>query len=131
MKSVPGGRLSLKTNRCCSVFVCDNLLYNTLYLTAQPPCARVGTETFLTGGEAMTITLDIRPEVQAELARQAAVQGRAIETVAAALLEEAVHLPAPAASQAPAKDMVELFAPLRGLNINFERDRDPGRDIEL
>jgi hypothetical protein len=26
---------------------------------------------------------------------------------------------------------VELFAPLRGLNLNFERDRDPGRDIEL
>jgi hypothetical protein len=32
--------------------------------------------------------------VQAELARQAAVQGRAIEAVAADLLEEAVHLPA-------------------------------------
>jgi hypothetical protein len=41
----------------------------------------------------MTITLDIRPEVQAELARQAAVQGRAIEAVAASLLEEAVHVP--------------------------------------
>jgi hypothetical protein len=31
----------------------------------------------------------------------------------------------------PPKDMVELFAPLRGLDIDFERDRDPGRDIEL
>ncbi len=33
----------------------------------------------------------------------------------------------------PAKDMFELFAPLRGLNIDFERDRskDPGRDINL
>lgn len=32
-----------------------------------------------------------------------------------------------------AKDMVELFAPLRGLNINFESDRskDTGRDINL
>jgi len=39
----------------------------------------------------MTLTLDIRPEVQAELARQAALQGRAIESVAAALLEGAVH----------------------------------------
>jgi ligand-binding SRPBCC domain-containing protein len=26
------------------------------------------------------------------------------------------------------KDMVELFAPLRGLNLDFERDRDAGRD---
>jgi hypothetical protein len=39
----------------------------------------------------MTITLDIRPEVEAELVRQAATQGRAIEAVAAALLEGAVH----------------------------------------
>lgn len=42
----------------------------------------------------MTITVDIRPEVQAELARQAAAHGRAVEAYAASLLEEAVHLPA-------------------------------------
>ena len=42
----------------------------------------------------VTITLDIRPEVQAELARQAAAQGRALEAVVASLLEEAVRLPA-------------------------------------
>ncbi len=41
----------------------------------------------------MTITIDIRPEVQAELARQAAARGSAIETYAARLLEEAA-LPA-------------------------------------
>jgi len=27
--------------------------------------------------------------------------------------------------------MVELFARLAGLNIDFDRDRDPGRDIQL
>jgi len=42
----------------------------------------------------MTITVDITPEVQAELARQAAAHGRAIESYAASLLEEAVHPPA-------------------------------------
>ena len=42
----------------------------------------------------MTITVDIRPEVQADLARQAAAQGRAVEAYAASLLEEAAHLPA-------------------------------------
>ena len=47
----------------------------------------------------MTITLDIRPEVRAELARQAASQGVALEAVAAMLLEGAVHLPTPAASR--------------------------------
>ena len=78
----------------------------------------------------MTITVDIRPEVEAALARQAAAHGSGIEAYAASLLEEAVQLPA--ASPAPtARDMVELFAPLRGLNLNFERDRDTGRDVEL
>jgi len=42
----------------------------------------------------VTITVDIRPEVQAELARQAAAHGRAIEAYAASSLEEAVHIPA-------------------------------------
>lgn len=52
------------------------------------------------------------------------------------LLEQALDAlneksPAPAAGKAPPKDMVELFAPLRGLSIDFERDADPGRDLEL
>ena len=42
----------------------------------------------------MTITVDIRPEVQAELARQAAARGSALETYAADLLESVVILPA-------------------------------------
>ena len=42
----------------------------------------------------MTITVDIAPEVQAELARQAAAHGSAVEAYAASLLEEAVLLPA-------------------------------------
>ena len=32
---------------------------------------------------------------------------------------------------AAAKDMVEPFAPLRGLNLDFERDRDTGRQLQL
>jgi plasmid stability protein len=78
----------------------------------------------------MTITVDITPEVSAALARQAAEHGRAVEAYAASLLEEAVHSPATRPAP-PAKDMVELFAPLRGLNLDFERDRDTGRDIAL
>jgi hypothetical protein len=85
----------------------------------------------------MTITFDIRPEVQAELARQAAVQGRAIEAVAAALLEEAVHIPEAAPAKAPAKDLVELFEPIRGLltdeeiDIMFSRDPSTSRPLDL
>ena len=41
----------------------------------------------------MTITVDIRPEVQAELARQAATRGTGLKAYAEGLLEEAAHLP--------------------------------------
>ena len=41
----------------------------------------------------MTIKLDIQPEVEAELVRQAAAHGRGLESYAATLLEEAVHVP--------------------------------------
>jgi hypothetical protein len=78
----------------------------------------------------MIIAVDVRPEVEAELARQAALRGRPVEAYAATLLEEAAHLPP--SSRAPvARNMVELFAPLRGLNLTFERDKDPGKDLEF
>ncbi len=84
----------------------------------------------------MTITLDIKPEVQAELARQAAAHGQPVEVIAAALLEDAVHLP-PAQAKPPAHDMVELFEPIRGLLTDEEVDRlfsrnpSPARPLEL
>lgn len=52
----------------------------------------------------MTITLDIRPEIQAELARRAAAQGRAVEAYVAGLLEEAAKLPPTTWPRLPAKD---------------------------
>lgn len=71
----------------------------------------------------MTITLDIRPELQAELARQAAAQGRAIESVAADLLEEAVQLPALAPGPRTGQLVIDAFKELRGLLTEDEIDR--------
>ncbi len=82
----------------------------------------------------MTITLDIRPEVQAELARQAALQGRPVEAVAAGLLEDAVN---PICAQQPAataaettkpegrtgQSLIDAFAEIRGLLTDEEIDR--------
>ena len=60
----------------------------------------------------MMITVDIAPEVQVELARQAASRGRELETYVADLLKQAAPVSAAApTAKAPAKDMVELFAP--------------------
>ncbi len=78
----------------------------------------------------MTITLDIRPELQNEIARQAAAHGLGVGAYAVSLLEESAHAAsAKALLLIHAADMVELFAPLRGLNLDFERDRDTGRDV--
>jgi len=82
----------------------------------------------------MTITVEIKPEVQAELARQAASSGKPLEDYAARLLEEAVHLPA-TSDAPPAKNLEELFAPLRGLfedgELDFSRNPSSSRSIDL
>lgn len=81
----------------------------------------------------MTITVDIRPEVQAELARQAASHGRAIEDYAAGLLEEAVDVPVGALRPPQGKSLREVFEAVRGLadDVDFSRDPSTGRPIDL
>ena len=82
----------------------------------------------------MTITVDLRPEVEAELSRQAAVRGRALEAHAATLLEDAAHVPV---QQTQAVNLLELFEPVRGLLTDeevdtlFSRNRSPGRPVDL
>jgi hypothetical protein len=78
----------------------------------------------------MTIQIT-RPEVE-ELINQRLQSGEfkdAEDVILKALQASPPKTPLPV--PLPAKDMVELFAPLRGLNLNFERDRDTGRDINL
>jgi hypothetical protein len=71
----------------------------------------------------VTITLDIRPEVKAELARQAAAQGRALEAHAASLLEEALHVPTETPrEQRTGQDLIDASARLRGLLTDEEVD---------
>jgi hypothetical protein len=78
----------------------------------------------------MTITLDIKPEVEAELAAQAAARGMGVQAYAASLLEEAAK---PVEKAAPTKNLVEFLrqSPLVGLELNLERDKDTGKVIEL
>jgi hypothetical protein len=78
----------------------------------------------------VTITVDIRPEIQAELARQAASHGRAIEAYAASLLEEAINLPV---GTSRGRSLREVFEAVRGLadDIDFSRNPSTGRSIDL
>lgn len=78
----------------------------------------------------MTLTLEIKPEVEEALARKAATQGVEVTAYALSLLEEAAELPSDRSSSgSSAIDLIDLFAPLRGLEL--ERDPDQGRDIIL
>jgi hypothetical protein len=70
----------------------------------------------------MTLTVDIRPEVEAELVRQAAARGRAIEVHAAALLESAVHLPGPRAPARTGQPLIDAGAKVSGLLTDEEVD---------
>jgi hypothetical protein len=87
----------------------------------------------------MTITIDITPEVRSALARQAAAQGREVESYAASLLAEAVHPTAGAVTNVEKrkregeKSLVEVCAMVRGLtdDVDFSRDPDTGRPVDL
>ena len=79
----------------------------------------------------MTITLEISPETEVSFARQAAMTGLGVNAYAASLLEAAGASSTPLPSNGTAANLVELFAPIRGFNLEFERDRDPGRDVDL
>jgi hypothetical protein len=69
----------------------------------------------------MTITIELAPEVQAELARQAATQGVGVDVYAASLIENAARFPrVPDAatdkpqSSAPSREVVEAIETLKG-----------------
>ena len=82
----------------------------------------------------MTITIDLQPDIERGLLARAAARGLPLIDYVQDMFAREAGAAASTEPQAPAaqaRDMVELFAPLRGLNINFERDRDPGRDIVL
>jgi len=80
----------------------------------------------------MTIIVDLRPEVQAELARQAASRGSALEDYAATLLEEAAGLP-PDATGKVGGSLRDVFEGVRGLadEADFSRNPSIGRTVDL
>ena len=81
----------------------------------------------------MTITVDITPEVKAELTRQAAAQGRPVEVYAASLLEEALHVSTMRTEPPRAKSLLEVFEMVRGLadDVDFSRNPSTGRPLDL
>jgi hypothetical protein len=78
--------------------------------------------------------IDVKPEVEAELARRAESSGKPVEAYAASLLEEAVNLPVePSANGTTERSLVDVCAMVRGLadDLDFSRNPSSGRPIDL
>jgi len=76
----------------------------------------------------MTVKLELSPEIEAGLLAQAQARGLSLEVYAARLLQRAADLPRPPSGE---KSLVELFVPLRGLNLDFGRNPSAGRAVDL
>lgn len=90
----------------------------------------------------MMIQIELSAETEARLAAQAAARSMDVPAYAATLLERAAHpvhdsqyRTPPPMQQRPAgrKSLPGLFAdsPFRGLDLDFERDPDIGREVAL
>jgi hypothetical protein len=91
----------------------------------------------------LTIQIELSPEIESRLAAQAAAHRMDVRAYAAVLLQQAAQ-PATTESENSAtrsgydrpanrKSLAQLFAesPFKGLDLDFERDPDFGRDIAL
>ena len=82
----------------------------------------------------MTITFNLEPEIEQGLIGLANARGVSLSDYLQEIVSREVKSPPTggAASIPEARNLVELFAnsPFKGLNMDFERDRDYGRDFE-
>ena len=78
----------------------------------------------------MTIQIT-RPEVEALINQR--LQSGAFRNAEDVILQALQSSPPPTQppDAPPAKDIVELFAPLRGLNLDFGRNPSTGRPVDL
>jgi len=77
----------------------------------------------------VTVTLELKPEIEAGLVAQAHARGLSLEAYLEQVLQSAVAPNRPEER----KSLAQLFAdsPFKGLNLNFERDTDTGRPVKL
>ena len=77
----------------------------------------------------MTVTLNLPPDVEAGLLAQAQTHGLPLEAdLVQHVLRDAAKPAKPAIAK---KSIVELFAPLRGMDVEFTRNPSTGRPVDL
>jgi hypothetical protein len=79
----------------------------------------------------MSITIELKPEIEAVLAENAAADGRPVPEYVARLVENAVKVPV--TRPQGRKNLVDLFAesPLYRLELDFSRNKSGSRPIDL
>ena len=78
----------------------------------------------------MTLIVEVKPDVERELAAEAACRGLDVTAYAASLLEQAVRQDKPQQRKQTLSEFL-MQSPLAGSDISLERDKDPGRTVEL
>lgn len=77
----------------------------------------------------MTVTLHLPPDIETGLLAQALTHGLLLEDyLVDHVLRDAVEKSPPPARK---KSIVELFAPIRGLDLNFSGNPSTGRPVDL
>ena len=80
----------------------------------------------------MHMTIDISPEEQAAYEAQAKAEGLTVEEWLKRLANERAQPEQEAAqSDVASKSLLELFAPIRGLDVDFSRNPSTGRSVDL
>jgi len=79
----------------------------------------------------MILTIDLPDEKRASLGAIAQAQGLSDEEYARQVVEHAIDAAGIQPEVTPTKDIEELFAPLRGLDLDFSRNPSTGRPVEL
>jgi hypothetical protein len=81
----------------------------------------------------MTMTVELKPDVEAGLLAQARASGLSLEAYVEKLLQERSRAESAPRRPAGRKSLAQLFAesPFKGLSLKLERDPDTGRPAEL
>jgi hypothetical protein len=79
----------------------------------------------------MTLTIELPDEQTVLLTATAHAQGLSAEQYVRQVVEHAIRTAAPQPEALPEKDIEQLFAPLRGLNLDFSRNPSTGRPVDL
>lgn len=79
----------------------------------------------------MTITLELAPDIEQGLLVQAQAKGVSLADFVDQIVERQARQSPPTAAKP--KSLVQFFreSALVGLDLDLERDKDPGRDITL